>query len=193
MHLSTTRSHTNYQQKGRSAITIDTAHAPLPEARQQPRVQHKHLIPNNFSGPMSIDDCRIVDLPKVVDQRGNLTYIEGGRHIPFDVRRVFYIYDVPTGESRGAHAHRTLHQFLICLSGSFDVAIDDGTSKDVLHLNRPWRGLYIPPLIWAREINFDPGTVCLVLTSDFYDESDNIRDYDLFLDLVRPRGARTVP
>jgi len=151
-------------------------------------------MPNDFSqNRMSIKDCRIVELPKVVDHRGNLTFIEGGRHVPFAVKRVFYIYDVPTGESRGAHAHRNLHQCLICLSGSFDVSLDDGTSKDVQHLNRPWRGLYIPPLIWAREINFDPGTVCLVLTSDFYDESDNIRDYDLFLSLVKPSGARPIP
>jgi hypothetical protein len=150
-------------------------------------------MPNDFSSPRRVRDCRIVEFPKVVDHRGNLTFIEGGRHVPFEVKRVFYIYDVPTGESRGAHAHRSLHQCLICLSGSFDVAIDDGAAKDVVHLNRPWRGLYIPPLIWAREINFDPGTVCLVLTSDFFDESDNIRDYDLFQSLVKQRGARTIP
>jgi dTDP-4-dehydrorhamnose 3,5-epimerase-like enzyme len=143
--------------------------------------------------PVTVEDCVLMDLPKVVDHRGNLTYIEATRHVPFEVRRVFYIYDVPTGESRGGHAHRALHQFLICLSGSFDVEIDDGTSQRVHHLNRPWRGLYVPPLIWARESNFDPGTVCLVLTSDFYEESDNIRDYALYRSLLDECGASPLP
>lgn len=140
-----------------------------------------------------VADCRLVDLPRAADARGNLTFIEGGRHIPFEAKRVFYIYDVPTGESRGAHAHRNLHQFLICLSGSFDVEVDDGEARGLIHLNRPWRGLYVPPLIWAREVNFDPGTVCLVLASDFYDEHDNIRDYPLFLSVRKQRVARPLP
>jgi hypothetical protein len=140
-----------------------------------------------------VERCAIVDLPKVADRRGSLTYIEATRHVPFEVRRVFYIYDVPTGESRGGHAHRTLHQFLICLAGSFDVEVEDGTSRRVHHLNRPWRGLHVPPLIWARETNFDPGSVCLVLTSDFFEESDNIRDYSLYLSLVNERSASSVP
>ena len=88
---------------------------------------------------------------------------------------------MPTGSDRGAHAHKRLHQFLICLSGSFDVEIDDGDEKKIIHLNRPWNGLHIPPMVWASEINFDPGTVCLVLTSDFYDESDYIRNYNEYL------------
>jgi len=131
----------------------------------------------------TIDDCRVLDLPRINDPRGNLTFLEGGRHVPFDVRRVFYIYDVPTEESRGAHAHRTLQQFLICLSGSFDVAIDDGVSKGRIHLNRPWKGLLIPPMIWAAEVNFDAGSVCLVLASEVYREADYIRDYAEFLRL----------
>ena len=131
----------------------------------------------------TIDDCRVLDLPRINDPRGNLTFLEGGRHVPFDVRRVFYIYDVPTEESRGAHAHRTLQQFLICLSGSFDVAIDDGVNKGRIHLNRPWKGLLIPPMIWAAEVNFDAGSVCLVLASDVYREADYIRDYAEFLRL----------
>ena len=135
----------------------------------------------------------MTDLPQAADHRGNLTYIEAGRHVPFEVRRVFYIYDVPTGESRGGHAHLASQQFLICLSGSFDVEVDDGISRRVHHLNRPWRGLLVPPLIWARETNFDPGTVCLVLTSDFYDEDDNIRDYSLYRSFLNARGASSVP
>jgi dTDP-4-dehydrorhamnose 3,5-epimerase-like enzyme len=129
----------------------------------------------------SINDCNVVSLPKVTDPRGNLTFIEENRHIPFDIKRVFYLYDVPTAESRGAHAHRTLHQFLICLSGSFDAAIDDGEFQATIHLNRPWKGLHIPPMIWSAEVNFDPGTVCLVLASELYDEADYIRDYDSYL------------
>lgn len=130
-------------------------------------------------------ECKIIDLPKISDPRGNLTFLEQNNHIPFDIKRVFYIYDVPTAISRGAHAHYDLHQFLICLSGSLDVDLDDGTTKKIIHLNRPWQGLYIPPLIWASEKNFDPGTVYLVLTSDLYNPNSYIRDYDKFLDVVR--------
>lgn len=129
-------------------------------------------------------DCRIIDLPRVDDPRGKLTFIEQQRHVPFEIRRVFFIYDVPTAEGRGAHAHRSLHQFLICLSGSFDVAIDDGTTQASMHLNRPWMGLHVPPMIWAAEVNFDPGTVCLVLASELYDAADYIRDYSEFLRLA---------
>ncbi len=134
---------------------------------------------------MSLADCRFVDLPKIHDPRGNLSFIEGGNHIPFDIKRVFYLYDVPTGVDRGAHAHKTLHQFLVCLSGSFDVALDDGEKKQLVHLNRPWKGLYIPPMIWASEVNFDPGSVCLVLASDKYDETDYHRDYGTYLAALR--------
>lgn len=132
----------------------------------------------------TINDCKVVTLPKITDPRGNLTFIEGNNHIPFDIKRVFYLYDVPTGEDRGAHAHHTLHQFLICLSGSFDVAIDDGEFQATIHLNRPWKGLHVPPMIWAAEINFDPGSVCLVMASDKYIESDYIRKYDEYIDFI---------
>ena len=128
----------------------------------------------------SVDQCTLVELPKISDPRGNLTFIEGGEHVPFDIERVFYLYDVPTGTDRGAHAHRQLHQFLVCLSGSFDVALDDGRSRRTVHLNRPWVGLHIPPMIWASEVNFDPGSVCLALASAPYDEADYIRDYEAF-------------
>ena len=129
----------------------------------------------------TIDDCKIIQLPKINDPRGNLTFIEGSNHILFDIKRVFYLYDVPTGEDRGAHAHYNLHQFIICLSGSFDVAVDDGDTKKIIHLNRPWKGLHIPPMIWAAEVSFDPGTVCLVLASNRYQEEDYIRDYNQYL------------
>lgn len=129
----------------------------------------------------TISSCTLIDLPRISDPRGMLTFVENGSQIPFDIKRIFYLYDVPTGESRGAHAHKTLHQFLICLSGSFDVAIDDGFSKKTFHLNRPWKGLYIPPMIWAAEVNFDPGSICLVLTSSAFDESDYYRNYDDYL------------
>ncbi len=131
----------------------------------------------------SVKECRVVSLPRISDPRGTLTFLEGNNHIPFDIKRVFYLYDVPTEESRGAHAHRELHQFLICLSGSFDVEVNDGEVSAKFHLNRPWMGLHIPPLIWAAEINFDPGSVCLVLASGLYDEDDYIRDYAEFLAL----------
>ena len=142
--------------------------------------------------PYRIDDCRLVDLPKVTDLRGNLTFVEGDRHLPFPIRRVFYLYDVPTAASRGAHAHREQHQFLICLSGSFDVELDDGIDRRSVHLNRPWIGLHIPPTIWAAEVNFDPGTLCLVLASDNFFESDYVRDYSEFLEL-RSAGAPGEP
>lgn len=128
-----------------------------------------------------LEFCRIIKLPKINDQRGNLTFVEENKHIPFDVKRIFYIYDIPTAQSRGAHAHRRLHQFLICLSGSLDVNLDDGHNKKTIHLNRPWEGLYVPPMVWGSETNFDAGTIYLILASDFYDESDYYRDYNEFL------------
>jgi dTDP-4-dehydrorhamnose 3,5-epimerase-like enzyme len=136
---------------------------------------------------MRLTDCKLIELPKISDPRGSLTFIEGGKHLPFTIKRVFYLYDVPTGEDRGAHAHKRLHQFLICLSGSFDVALDDGYKKNTVHLNRPWKGLHIPPMIWASEINFDPGSVCLVMASDHYDESDYIRNYSEYISQARAK------
>ena len=137
-----------------------------------------------------IEDCRVVDLPRITDPRGNLTFVEGDHHVPFPIKRVFYLYDVPTAASRGAHAHREQHQFLICLSGSFDVEIDDGRDQRLIHLNRPWKGLHVPPTIWAAEVNFDPGTLCLVLASDTFSETDYIRDYDTFIASRRATPAR---
>lgn len=134
-----------------------------------------------------VDDCQVIELPKFADPRGNLTFVEGEQHVPFPIKRLFYIYDVPTAASRGAHAHKQQHQFLICLSGSFDVELDDGLNRRVVHLNRPWKGLHVPPTIWAAEVNFDPGTLCLVLASDTFSEADYIRDYDAFIESREPR------
>lgn len=126
----------------------------------------------------SLSDCKFIDIPRVDDERGTLCFVQNFDAVPFEIKRIFYIFDVPTGSGRGYHAHKTLHEVLICLQGSFDVEVDDGVTKKTFHLNRPWIALHLPPTLWAAEINFDPGTVCLVITSDTYDASDYIRDYD---------------
>ena len=130
---------------------------------------------------MALNDCRLVDLPKISDPRGNLSFIESGRHIPFDFKRVYYLYDVPGGSDRGAHAHKTLHQFVVAMSGSFDVVLDDGKKRRRFHLNRSYKGLYISPMMWRDLDNFSSGAVCMVLASAHYDEADYIRDYEKFL------------
>jgi dTDP-4-dehydrorhamnose 3,5-epimerase-like enzyme len=134
---------------------------------------------------MSLEKCRIIELPKIADPRGNLTFIEGGRHIPFEIKRVYYLYDVPGGSSRAAHGHKSLHQLVIAMSGSFDIVLDDGVQKKRFHLNRSYQGLYINPMIWRDMDNFSGGSVCMVLASDFYDEVDYFREYPEFLRAVR--------
>ena len=129
----------------------------------------------------SLDDCCLVDLPMISDPRGNLTFVEGSRHIPYDIKRVFYLYDVPGGADRGGHALKQCHQFLIAMSGSFDVILDDGTGKRRIQLNRSYHGLLIPPMIWREMDNFSSGAVCLVLASAYYDEADYYRNYDDFI------------
>lgn len=128
-----------------------------------------------------IEQCRIINLPKISDPRGNLSFIEGGRHIPFEIKRVYYLYDVPGGSDRGSHAHKSLHQFIVAMSGSFDVVLDDGREKRRFHLNRSYYGLYVCPMMWRYLDNFSSGAVCMVLASDYYDEADYIRDYEEFL------------
>jgi hypothetical protein len=130
---------------------------------------------------MKLANCRIIDLPRINDPRGNLTFIEGNRHIPFEIRRVYYLYDVPPGAERGGHGHKALHQLIIAMSGSFDVHLDDGYTKKSLHLNRSDQVLYLCPMIWREIDNFSPGAVCAVLASDLYDEQDYYRDYPSFL------------
>jgi|SRR5579864_3843035 len=130
---------------------------------------------------MTLAECRIIDLPKIIDPRGNLTFIEAGRHVPYEIKRVYYLYDVPGGAERGGHAHRALHEFIVAMSGSFDVILDDGVQKKRFHLNRSYFGLYVHPMIWRELDNFSSGSVCMVLASNFYDESDYYRNYDEFL------------
>lgn len=130
---------------------------------------------------MSLSDCTIVELPKISDPRGNLTFIEGGNHVPFEIKRVYYLYDVPGGATRAGHGHKTLQQLMIAMSGSFDIELDDGTATKKYHLNRSYNGLYIPSMIWRNIDNFSSGSVCMVLASDFFDEEDYYRDYDQFL------------
>ena len=128
---------------------------------------------------------RFLPLPRINDPRGNLTFIESGRHVPFECRRVFYLYDVPGGEDRGGHAHRELQQLVIAASGSFDVLVDDGTATQTYSLNRSYTGLYIPPMVWGQLTNFSSGSVALVLASEHYLESDYYRDYGEFVRVAR--------
>lgn len=129
----------------------------------------------------SVNACQIITLPKISDPRGNLTFIEGGGHIPFDIQRVYYLYDVPGGAERGGHAHKGLSQLIIAMSGSFDVVLDDGREKKRYHLNRSYNGLYVCPMIWRELDNFSSGSVCMVLASNHYDESDYYRNYDEYI------------
>ncbi len=148
-----------------SAITLD------PPVRAAARSTWQH----------SVNDCVMVSLPKIQDPRGNLTFIEGGSHVDFDIRRVYYLYDVPGGSERGGHAHKELRQFIIAMSGSFDVVLDDGREKKRVHLTRSYAGLYVCPMIWRELDNFSSGSVCMVLASHRYDEADYYRDYADFM------------
>ena len=134
----------------------------------------------------SVYDCTMIELDKHhSDRKGNLTVVENLKTVPFDVKRAYYLYDVPGGESRGGHAHTELSQLIIAASGSFTVTLDDGNVKRTFHLNRPYQGLYIVPGIWRTLDDFSSGSVCLVLASNGYDEGDYIRDYDKFLEFRR--------
>ena len=136
---------------------------------------------------MPVNECKLIDLPKVSDPRGNLSFIEAGEHVPFDIKRVYYLYDVLGESDRGSHAHKNLHQFIIAMSGSFDVVLDDGREKKRFHLNRSYYGLYVSPIMWRDLDNFSSGAVCMVLASEHYDESDYIRDYNQFLEMTKNR------
>lgn len=127
-------------------------------------------------------DCSLIELPRIKNRTGNITAVENNIEIPFDIKRIFYLYDIPGGEDRGAHAHKECHQFLVAASGSFEVQLDDGKIKKTVSLNQPFIGLHIPPGIWASEVNFSSGAICLVLASHKYDEEDYIRNYKEFLD-----------
>lgn len=129
----------------------------------------------------SVYNCNVIELNKIHNRSGNITIIEGHEYIPFDVKRVYYLYDVPGGAERGGHAHKKLHQVIIAASGSFDVVINDGKIKKVIQLNHPNYGLIIIPGIWRELVNFSSGAICLVLASSIYDEKDYIRDYSDFI------------
>jgi dTDP-4-dehydrorhamnose 3,5-epimerase-like enzyme len=128
--------------------------------------------------------CRIIELPRIADPRGNLTFIEANRHVPFEIRRVYYLYDVPGGAERGGHAHRQLMQFIVAMSGSFDITVDDKHTRETFHLNRSYYGLYVPKMVWREIDNFSSGSVCMVLASEYYEESDYYRNYDDFIAAV---------
>ena len=130
----------------------------------------------------TVFDCSVIELPKFHDPKGNLTPVYSNGHVPFDIKRVFYLYDIPGGESRGAHAHKECHQFLVAASGAFEVVLDDGINKRTILLNRPFYGLHIPPGVWAAEQGFSSGSVCLVLASETDDEADYFREYEKFLE-----------
>lgn len=138
----------------------------------------------------SIDQCKIIDFGKHHHPNGNLSVAENGEQVPFDIKRVFYIYDVPGGEERGGHSHKALQQVIIAISGAFDVLIDDGVNQRTITLNRPYHGLLIAPGIWSQQLNFSSGSVCLVLASDFYNEDDYVRDYDEFKRLTSTKISK---
>lgn len=151
---------------------------------------HMRMIPPHIEGDNSDQATtigRIIDLPRIPDPRGNLTFVEGGRHIPFDIKRTYYLYDVPGGASRGGHGHKELHQLVIAMAGSFDIILDNGMDVERFSLNRSYFGLYIPPMTWRELDNFSSGAVCLVLASEVYEEADYFRDYDSFMEAVRAK------
>jgi dTDP-4-dehydrorhamnose 3,5-epimerase-like enzyme len=131
---------------------------------------------------IGLQKCRIMDLPKILDDRGNLSFIESGRPVPFVIQRVYWIYDVPGGETRGGHAYKTLQEFFVALSGSFDVVLDDGRNRKVVSLNRSYFGLYVPNMIWRHLENFSTNAVCMTLASKHYSEEDYFRDYKYFIE-----------
>ncbi len=137
---------------------------------------------------MSIEHCRVIELPRIHDPRGNLTFIESDNHIPFDIKRVYYTYDVPGGSERGSHAHKNLQQLIVAMSGSFDVVLDDGEQQKRFHLNRSYYGLYVPSMLWRTIDNFSSGSVCMVLASELYDGNDYFRNYDEFLTAVKGKN-----
>lgn len=134
---------------------------------------------------MDLTKCRIIDFPKITDARGNLSFIEENKHVPFEIKRVYYLYDVPSGATRGGHAHKVAEQVIIALSGSFEVILDDGNSRKPFFLNRPHYGLYIPSGMWRELENFSSNSVALTLTSTLYDKKDYIRDYEIFKKMAK--------
>jgi len=130
---------------------------------------------------MSLSQVKLINLPKILDERGNLTFIEQSKHIPFIIKRAYWVYDVPGGEVRGGHAYKKLNEFIVALSGSFDVVLDDGKEKRTYSLNRSYYGLYVPQMIWRSLENFSTNSLCLILASDMYSPEDYLRDYNDYL------------
>jgi WxcM-like, C-terminal len=173
---------------GRRLWSAPRIHAPakasVPRPHLAPGVDLR-AEPHAITAPYvtSTDDCRLIDLPKIHDPRGNLTFIESGRHVPFEIKRAFWIYDVPGGSVRGGHAYRTLHEFILALSGSFELIVDDGAHQVRYTLNRSYHGLLVPNLIWRQMINFSTNSVALVLASGPFEPTDYVHDYGDFLRL----------
>lgn len=168
MQKDTHSSYTTACQTPRQTLQ-DVAASPVAETLTAPDARH------------TVDDCRIIELPKITDPRGNLTVAEEHRNVPFEIKRVYWTYDVPGGESRGGHAHRRLSQLVVATSGSFKVVLDDGQHQREVLLNHPWQGLLIVPGIWRTLEDFSSGAVCMVLASDLYDHDEYIYEYDEFL------------
>ena len=145
-----------------SEITMNLSHSELPMIKS------------------TIKDCKVLPLMKIHNRAGNITIIEGNKDVPFNIKRIYYLYDIPGGEERGGHAHKELFQLIVAASGAFDVVLDDGQNKKIVTLNRPDFGLIIVPGIWRELINFSSGAICLVLSSEIYSEADYIREYDDF-------------
>jgi hypothetical protein len=156
---------------------------PANERRRHPTgrrsADRRNFVPTGRTG------CKLIDLPRVTDPRGNLTFVEAKDTLPYDIQRVYYLYDVPGGESRGGHAHRELQEFIVAASGSFEVFVDDGVNTERFFLNRSYHGLYIPKMVWRELDEFSSGSVCLVMSSMHYDEGDYYREYDEFVADVR--------
>lgn len=157
--------------------------------RRAPHPRGRRLEDARVNTRIGKTGCRVVDLPRVADPRGNLTFVEGDNHVPFDIARVYYLYDVPGGTSRGGHAHRDLQALIIAASGSFDVSVDDGEHQERFFLNRSYHGLLVPNMVWRELDNFSSGGVCLVLASAVYEEDDYIRDHAEFREVARARRA----
>jgi hypothetical protein len=168
-------------QPSAKALTPDAERRQHPQGRRS--ADRRNYVPTGLTG------CKLIDLPRVTDPRGNLTFVEAGQTLPYDIQRVYYLYDVPGGESRGGHAHRELQEFIVAASGSFEVFVDDGTHTERFFLNRSYHGLYIPKMVWRELDEFSSGSVCLVMSSMHYDESDYYRDYDEFIGDVRGNRA----
>jgi hypothetical protein len=164
--------------KGQTMLTDNVNNTSAP-------VINNVMVPNAVSYAKSVFDSSLYELNKMHDAEGNLTFIYQNIHVPFEINRVFYSYDIPGGEERGGHAHKECHQFIIAASGSFEVVLDDGTNKRTVALNRPFWGLHVPPGIWSSEQGFSSGSICLVLASHAYSEDDYIRNYDDFLEYIK--------